>query len=57
MVQQGLDSGDAGQAEREKVCRYYLGDTGPGSQRRRFVAAVASVVEQRWADRALTDFS
>ena len=57
MVRQGLDSGESGRADREKVCRYYLGDTGPGSQRRRFVAAVASVVEQRWADRQLTDFS
>lgn len=57
MVQQGLGSGESGRAEREKVCRYYLGDTGLGSQRRRFVAAVASVVEQRWADRQLTDFS
>ena len=57
VVQQGLDSGESGQAEREKVCRYYLGDTSPGSQRRRFAAAVATVVEQRWADRRLSDFS
>lgn len=57
MVRQGFDSGESGRADREKVCRYYLGDTSPGSQRRRFVSAVASVVEQRWADRVLTDFS
>lgn len=53
MVRQELDSADSGRAEREKVCRYYLGDTSPGSQRRRFAAAVAGVVEQRWADRQL----